>query len=131
LPRLEITASGIDALFYVRNVDEQPGQREVVRAMLLPKDPNSSKQEIGAQRILSQVEIKILTGIAENPSVDAIEGFGLLEISQPEQLQIDNVEVRLRTRRKKEQLQALGREAMEHSSGVLNTVPVIRPARPE
>jgi hypothetical protein len=130
-PRLEITASGIDALFYVRNVDEQPGQREVARAILLPKDPDSSKQEIGTQRILSQVEIDILIGIAEGPRVDSIEGFGLLEISQSEQSQIDDVKRRLMVRGQKEKLQALGRVAMEHSSGVLRKVPVIRPARLE
>jgi hypothetical protein len=131
LPRLEITASGIDALFYVRNVNEQPGQREVARAILLPKDPDSSRQDIGAQRILSQVEIATLIGIAESPRVDSIEGFGLLEISQSEQSQIDNAKRKLILRKQKEKLEALGRVALGYSSGVLKTVPVMRPARPE
>ena len=130
-PRLEITASGIDALFYVRNVDEQSGQREVVRAILLPKDPDSSKQEVGTQRILSQAEVTTLIGIAESPSVDSIEGFGLLEISQSEQWQIDNVKQGLMIGRQREEREALRRAIVDYSSGVLKTVPVIRPARPE
>jgi hypothetical protein len=59
------TQSGMHALFFERDVDGEPNQREVVRAVFLANDP----RVVGTERALSHAEIAHLINAIYEPNL--------------------------------------------------------------
>ena len=106
---------------------QEEGQREMIRDVFLPDD----LRVVGTERSLSYSEIVSLMDLAENPRVDLMESFGLLELSPDEQLELERKQVELAVIRQEIEGEASQAATAARSGGMLKSASVFRPGSRE